>query len=269
MPGYFSDVFWTEERRLDWIDSEELGSGERPWIPACSTLLTEPAFLFYSTTGLASGNHVEEATLHGLCELIERDCTARMRDREHRRRNAPAAIDLTTARANALSWLREQIRAAGLQLALFYLPGIVPIPTFRAILFDPESPFACSYINVGYGCHISPTIAAIRAITEAAQSRLTFIHGSREDLSAGAYRFGEAHSHLQKVVSENHGGLPLDAIADASTGDIRKDLALILRELSRIGLRRVFRVDLTHPGLGIPVVKMVVPGLVHPSFPRV
>ncbi|MGO8078030.1 YcaO-like family protein, partial [Rhizobium leguminosarum] len=40
----------------------------------------------------------------------------------------------------------------------------------------------------GFGCHPDPVRAALRAITEAAQSRLTSIAGSRDDFSPRIYQ---------------------------------------------------------------------------------
>ena len=41
----------------------------------------------------------------------------------------------------------------------------------------------------------------VQAITEAAQSRLTYIHGAREDLLPETYRFTDSHRRLERFFS--------------------------------------------------------------------
>ena len=43
--------------------------------------------------------------------------------------------------------------------------------------------------------------------------------------------------------------------------DILDDIKLLLNLLKKAGLKRVVIVDLTHPDIGIPVVRAIVPGL--------
>jgi ribosomal protein S12 methylthiotransferase accessory factor len=128
-------------------------------------------------------------------------------------------------------------------------------------LTDPESPFACSKINMGHGSHLSGAVAATRAITEAAQSRLTFIHGAREDLAAESYTFTAAHERLLEFFQRQRGELDWSEITESASGDLTADLDRVLSGLRSAGHRRCYRIDLTHPRFGIPVVKVLVPGL--------
>jgi ribosomal protein S12 methylthiotransferase accessory factor len=65
---------------MDFLPGFELFSGERMLVPASLALFRytpkPPAlnpFAFFHTNGLASGNVLEEAVCHSLCEVIERD----------------------------------------------------------------------------------------------------------------------------------------------------------------------------------------------------
>ena len=67
-------------RPFFWMQGENLGDGAPVWAPAeivhmNATLDAPPSTGCFSasTNGLASGNHVLEATTHALCEVIERD----------------------------------------------------------------------------------------------------------------------------------------------------------------------------------------------------
>lgn len=56
-----------------------------------------------------------------------------------------------------------------------------------AVLCDPQ-PFGYSVrVDPGYGAHLDPAVAALRAVLEAAQGRLSVIHGSREDIETSTY----------------------------------------------------------------------------------
>lgn len=72
-----------------------------------------------------------------------------------------------------------------------------------------------------------------------------------------APRFSDSALELFKQApTDNWQGLENHA-AD----NLRTDLASVLGGLERAGLSNVFAVDLTHPELDIPVVRVLVPGL--------
>ena len=74
----------------------------------------------------------------------------------------------------------RKLRAAGLEAHVFDLSG--PLPVAGAILVDlEEGPVA---VTAGYACALLPLEAARGAMLEAAQSRLTDVHGAREDVAA-------------------------------------------------------------------------------------
>ena len=70
---------------LDWLPARQLDSGEPSYVPFSLVDLDfevfpdwAPPFFEASSNGLASGNTLLEATVHGLCEVIERDCLSRL-----------------------------------------------------------------------------------------------------------------------------------------------------------------------------------------------
>ena len=96
--GFDRQAYFTDARRIEWLQGENLLTGEPTLVPAGTTLFQRPDGLHLSSTnGLASGNHTVEATLHALYELIERDAYSRLLSR----RMSPEAggcqsIDLST-----------------------------------------------------------------------------------------------------------------------------------------------------------------------------
>ena len=267
LPRCRADVHLTDQRVIDWVRGEQLPRGQPVWLPACSAFVVEPMLLNGDSNGLASGNHIVEATLHALYEVIERDAIGRLTSGGLILPfGASRAIDLDTLPEGPLALLRDRLRRTEVNLILIRVDGVVPVSTFWAVLVDTQSPFACSSVNFGQGSHLSPTVAALRAITEAAQSRLTFIHGSREDLKSDSYEFDETHQHLGAYFRGQRGDLSWNEIVDHSSNDLCQDLETVLRGLLGAGYSRIYRVDLTNARFGIPVVKVLVPGLLPMGF---
>jgi len=262
LPDYEPGPYFTDRRVLDWVLSESLPDGTRAWLPASTAFFTDPMLTLWSANGLASGNHMIEATLHGLYEVIERDSVARLiRGGVSLPRGQSRVVDLDTLPAGPLTELRDRLCRARVGLTLIWVESIVPVTTFWAVLVDPASPFPSTYVNMGHGSHLCPSVAATRAITEAAQSRLAFIHGSREDLLPGAYQFKPSIDRIRTFFTNRRGDLSWSTLVDRSNGDLSVDLDTVLNGLYVAGYTRVFRVDLTQARFDIPVVKVVVPGL--------
>jgi ribosomal protein S12 methylthiotransferase accessory factor len=262
LPRWRDDVHVTDGRLIDWVRAEQLPDGEPIWLPACAVFLGEPQLLPWDTNGLASGNHLVEATLHALYEVIERHAMARLtRGGLSLLRVASRIVNLATVPQGPLAVLRDRLLPAGVSLTLIRVESVIPVCTFWAVLVDPASPFACSCVNSGHGSHLSPEVAAIRAVTEAAQARLTFIHGSREDLRGESYDFDPAHRRLRAFFENRRGDLAWNITDDHSSVNLFEDLGTVVKALRAAGYNRIFRVDMTNPRLAVPVVKVLVPGL--------
>jgi ribosomal protein S12 methylthiotransferase accessory factor len=175
-------------------------------------------------TGLAAGNHQLEAVSHALCEVVERDAFAVWDERRVAHRTS-RRLDLDT----------------------------VDDPVCRRRL-----PAA-----IGGGCHPDRAVALSRALTEAAQSRLTLIAGSRDDCPPAYYRRIRDGNALATHVARL--GKPAERsfadVAHVPAESIDADVAHELDRLKAVGIRQAILIDLTRPGIDIPVVRMVVPGL--------
>lgn len=245
---------------MPWVRAQGWGEGREAWLPRRMLELdfTHPEQLgldlFQVTSnGLASGNCVEEALLHALCELVERHAL-RLAEREPHRRVA------LREDAVEVPWLREpiaRIREAGMKLALWDVTWEAGIPTALVDLAAPDIP------NVwrGSGCHPDPAVALSRALTEAAQSRLTYISGARDDLPV--FAGPEAGLRVFDGFREPAGERRLADLPDLSTASVAADLAAVVQRLEEQGFR-AFWVDLSRPGFGVPVVAAFVPGLKDP-----
>ncbi len=138
-----------------------------------------------NTNGLASGNSRTEAEFHALCELVERDATTNWwllpAGKQDARAFSPASLD-----SSAVADLEARIGRAGLKLVLFDLTTDTGTPTVMALV-GPTKGGRYFDIAAGFGTHPIAARAAVKAITEAAQSRVTAIAGSRDDIAVGEY----------------------------------------------------------------------------------
>jgi ribosomal protein S12 methylthiotransferase accessory factor len=267
----YGGLYYSGDLVLDWVEGRELIGGGTVMLPASTVYMRPPFMHYFTSNGLASGNTTAEATLHALCEIIERDAIARLSGVS---RSPLSRMELSTLPGH-LTDLGELIADAGIELFLFSLPCAIDIYAFWAILYCPGEPAFILATSTGYGAHTDPGIAASRAVTEAAQARLAHIHGAREDLGIDHVnrQLPEAElaqrSALQARTFDKFRAMPGWAWNDflrvhphrAEGLDVPASLDLVLDMLKSAGLDKVFVHDLSKPHIGIPVVRAFVPGL--------
>jgi ribosomal protein S12 methylthiotransferase accessory factor len=168
------------ERVVDVVRCEELSRGRDVWLPAELVFAPfepddGPSVFGWTSNGLASGNTLEEATLHGLLEVLERDAIALNTPCDVSRWLHPAGLP------EPFSSLAATWKALGVALAVRQVPNVFGLPCFAAWLYEAHS--TSVDLAGGFGLHVDRRIALARAVCEAAQSRLTTIHGGREDVT--------------------------------------------------------------------------------------
>lgn len=254
-----------------WCAGWDLLRGRPTWAPhACVAVdfVRDPRELpspfIESTNGLAAGNDLLEAAVHALCELIERDATALFGLRPPAEQ-AACAIDLASVDDPACRAVLERFAAAELAVGVDEITSDLGVPAFACRIVDrPGGPrWAARGVARGFGCHLDPAVALLRALTEAAQARLTVIAGSRDDLSLEAYAaFADPQAIALAVAQLDAAGptrrMPRESQASASFDD---DLAVLLGRVRAAGCPQAVLVDLTRPEIGVPVARLVVPGL--------
>lgn len=260
-------------RPTAWMRGRSLHSGDRRWVPyECVQLgRIRPAERTFAlgTSGLASGNTYDEALSHALCELAERHAQA-IWNRMPRALQAVTRVDLGTVADPACRALLARCTRAGVAVGVWNLTCELGLPTYTCALAPRSSrtPRALP-ATVGSGCHPDRTVALARAVTEAAQARLTHIAGARDDMSAEQYTVATTAESVSRTLTliASGRGEPFDRVASRRTASVSADLEAELAALQRASLGEAIAVDLTRPGLGLPVVRVVVPGLEHPDPP--
>jgi ribosomal protein S12 methylthiotransferase accessory factor len=259
-------------RKMLWIEARDLVDGGARWLPyevvhTDYTLPVPPGSGCFLTTstGLASGNDWTEAVLHGLYEVVERDAVALWRAAGPARRRQ-TRLELDTVEDPACRDLLARFDRAAIAVGVWDASSEIGLPVFVAEIVDRDpDPGRVLYVSGGQGCHRSRAIALSRALTEAAQSRLTAISGARDDIDRASYERFRAPQQIAAVRAElEQREGPARSFADAADGFSERfdeDLGAVLAALRAAGLGQIMVVDLTRPELGLPVVRVVVPGL--------
>jgi YcaO-like protein with predicted kinase domain len=259
------DVTWLPRRRSvefdpyrtsAWTEALDLIGGEGKLVPLdlVHTDFTASGFpgsgsFVMSSNGLASGNTYAEAVVHATCELIERDAYALA---EYNRNKPGKLVDLDSITFQPLASAILNIRAARCDLELVELTSDIGVPVFFATITQgAESPIT-SLPAGGLGCHPNRTWACARAITEAAQARLTRLVGSRDDLNLEWFRDPGPRKQPKSLVSK----VRLDGGAEFISDTPEEDFLWLKPRLVKRGLCQILVVDLGRPEFGLPVTRV-------------
>ena len=302
--GIPMDPQYTKDREILWTEGHEIATGEPVLVPADLAGLNPPgiplasrAYGICSSNGLASGNTYEEAVAQALCELVERDAwtiavilghwvprakfeaaraKAGLPKLDWRGQEQPFSddgerypmIDLDTVDGDVRR-LCDLFLEAGLPPTLREITSDIGVPTFTATVcedVDRDLPRA----HLGVGTHPEARIAALRALSEAAQSRVVDIQGVREDMSGATEDVPSYMIHAKRVSRINKKSwLHMETelrrsyrdVGSSRTEDTLDDITRIVSALQRCGLPSAIEVDLTNPAVGVPVTRVIVPGL--------
>jgi YcaO-like protein with predicted kinase domain len=260
---------------IPWIEGFDLLHRESCWLPAelVHTDCTIPPLpgsghFLSSSNGLAAGNHVLEALISAICEVIERDAVALWKAKGIRAR-ARHVVDAASVADADCRGLLKKYAAADMAVRIWHVTTEPGVPAFicdirpRAEAMEP-----LTRRFRGAACHPDPAVALAGALTEAAQTRLTYISGARDDLPPEDY-IDPPTASLSETL--------LDAFAGEATArdfatipgfparDLAQTVRTLLDRLVRGGWDRVVAVDLSLPDRGIPVVRVVIPGMESPA----
>lgn len=258
------------ELELDWVEGRDLLTGRVRWVPrdvvAADYTAGRAASPLQSTShGLAAGNHVLEALCHALCEVIERDALT-LWQLLPRKAQDTNMLDLATAPQELRDKVVDRFSAAGVTLRAFDVTSDIGVPAVLCFAAGEDEHDEIGPA-VGSGCHPDPAVALARAATEAAQVRLTRIAGARDDLPPDSYdaaqRRARARAAREWLRAAPGLGTGRDCRGLQACGGqtLHADLAAILSRLAMVGADEAVWVDLSDPEIGLPAVRVVVPGL--------
>jgi len=266
-----SDSRFHDQLRMLWIEGRNLLDDRPMWVPyeMVHTDYTYPVPPGHgcfpcSTNGLASGNHLLEAACHAVCEVIERDAVSIWHYLPRQAREQMRVL-LDTIDDDACRDALDRLQASGMNVAVWDVTTDLGVPSFYCLITEKAD--AGGHLGAGAGCHPSRGVALLRALTEACQTRLTYISGSRDDLSPEEFTQAGLHDKAASARDVLGGKSPTRdflQVPTHSADTFEADLTWLIERLGSVGIGQVVAVDLTRPEIGIPVVRVVVPGLEAP-----
>ncbi len=284
---------YSEQRSYSWTPAWDLNSGKAVLVPAGAAgygpkyWRDGSPFRHHSSNGLASGNCLEEAICHALCELIERDSATFAELRSHwgprvRREallgfeagangaddpDACPRVDLSTA-PDPIPEVLARFRKADLDPVVRDMTSDLGVCSIIAAVAD-DSVLGFPQAHGGQGAHPVASVAVMRALLELAQSRAVDIQGVREDILPAdvvAQSWARDTQRVRQIdrkrwVLQQSGVMrPFQDLASFENEDIADDIQMLLSRLGRQGMDQVLVVPFPVPS-GLAVVRVIVPGL--------
>lgn len=242
------------EATLDWSRAWSLRDQCWRYLPAgfCySQYPEEEDYCRFSSNGHAAGNCLEEAILQGFLELVERDAVAIW---WYNRVSRPA-LDLGSLDHPYPSQLLADYQRLGWRLWCLDLTTDLGIPVVVALAEGPEP----GLYYLGFGCHLEPQLALLRALTE--------LNQLFDPEDPGSYPWDPTALDTRGFLYPAAGApLPLETLPTSRFDDLREAVRHCATQAASLGLDTLV-VDQTRPEAGLCAVKVVVPGLRH-FWPR-
>jgi oxazoline/thiazoline synthase len=243
-----------EERPVEWAPAWSLTGRRFRWLPAAYCFYDYPwpderRFCRADSNGCAAGSCLEEAILQGVLEIVERDAVALW---WYNRVPRPG-IRLDSFEQPYFTALQEWLGSLGREIRVLDVTTDLGIPAFVAI--SREVPHRPGDFILGAGAHLDPAVAVARAVTEVNQFLPGFLAGRdrrilSDDPGAAAYLIPDPD-----VPPRGAGDF-----ADLSLPDLREEVELCVERARACGLE-VLVVDQTREDVGLPVARVVVPGM--------
>jgi thioglycine synthase len=264
LPGFTP---FRAEQNLHWIRGFDLNAKAEILVPACTVYhpfhLDEPSPLKTHTNGLASGNTMEEAIFHGMTEVIERDAWSIAR--YNNRMNAALVVEDHPDHQFIID-LISKFQNAAVEVTARDLTTDIGVPVIAA--FSQDAVHSSLIPFDGFGAHLDPRVAMARALLELVTTRAFFIqsHGLDSLRENIPYYYCEEDLEDPRFYASEQ--KRLGEFTREYSVDILEDITTLLRKLERCGLTRTIIVDLTRADVGMPTVRVIIPGMEVYCFDR-
>lgn len=239
-----ADSLYRQDKKIDWVWGYSLTRKVPLLVPAnlvfCPYVTSDRKKIIAmpDSNGLASGNNLEEAILHGLLEVVERDQVMiseynRMPFKKIRQENIPASCLPVI----------EFLNGKGFQISFLSGSSDIPVPFVAAFIHHKNKPANCS---VAFGSYVDPGLAMERALTEAVQMIPPSVN-HKKWVDSGAPQF-----FLSCLRDET----PFNDPKYQPYPDIRQNIGILVSLLKDLG-SEVIAVDLSLPEVPFPSVRIL------------
>ena len=257
------------DAEIDWTPVWSLTQQRHRYLPT-SMLYSMPAEqrgpadLIADSNGCAAGNTLEEAILQGFYELVERDAFAIW---WYNRLRAPA-VDLSGFDDAYLASASAQYSRYERELWMLDVTSDIGVPVFVALSRRPDAP--TEDIIYGAGAHADPRLAALRALCEVNQCLTWLPRPGKADgrptiddpLALWWWRTARLADCAWLAPAEDAPLRTASTYPAVETADTRDDVEACRALVEARGMEFLV-LDQTRPDVGMPVARVVVPGMRH------
>ncbi|MCA0256801.1 MAG: YcaO-like family protein [Proteobacteria bacterium] len=212
-----------------------------------------------SSQGIAAGFDFDKTVLHALLELVENDACALI-DTFQTRNLTRFPVELPEHVNSAFDDLVRHVSGLGLPPRFYNLTNELNVPVIMAGIERSVVSLSGPGIrhSAGIACRLDIHDAALAALLEAIQSRLTDISGARDDLQPERY-MGDVS---MPEGSKRYGPSKIGSLSVEFTGDIKTPLwKRLATHLFKRGIDDVFVFRLETGVPGLHVVRVLASGL--------
>lgn len=296
-------VPFTEDTPMDWVWGHDLASGEPMLVPAdigfyqyeytfkldrraarAADNKERKHYFFESSSGCAVGSTYEEAALHSLLELAERDAFLTS---WYRAMPLPAIPESTITDPTSRAMI-DLIHSRGFDVHLLVATQDIALPVVWVLAVNRVNPFPATFSSAGSGA--DPTAAVRGGLREVAQLVTNPIDWERSEVepmveNPWLVEELEQHVHLYSLpemrerataclggnelrLEEAFPGWP-GKMSHAAQGDVRGSLEYVRSLFAEAGMERIVVVDQSsreHVDAGISVARAVVPYITPMCF---
>lgn len=259
-----------EDLEIEWSPAWSLTCGERRWLPTayCYYGYAQKYNAWFAradSNGCAAGCTREEAILQGFLELVERDGVALW---WYNRLQRPC-VDLSSFQDAYFQDLETYYKTLHRDLWVLDITSDLAIPSFAAISRRHDN--EVEDLILGFGAHLDPRLAVLRALTEVNQSLPKVLPNSSGEQAPIVNRDPKAFAWLKTATLQNQPYLaPGKALAAKTRADyssyysedLYTDVMTCVVTVKAKDLETLV-LDQTRPDTGLHVVKVIVPGLRH------
>jgi len=255
-----------EGDEVDWTPVWSLTERRRKLLPTALLYYNAPQrpdrrYCLASSNGCAAGGTPEDAVLQGLLELVERDAIALW---WYNRTRQPA-VDLDACADPWIAELRQVHASLNREVWALDLTSDLGIPVVAALSRRTDKP--AEDVMLGFGAHLDPRLALRRALTEVNQL-MPAVVDVRPDGTGYGFSDPDTLHWMRTATTGNQPYLLPDpaqpvlrpGAAREHRTDLLDDITALERLLSASG-HETLLLDQTRPESGLPVFKVVVPGL--------
>jgi len=256
------------DAELEWSPVYSLTEQRRKYLPTSMLFFSypdsAPYYAIADSNGCAAGTSLEDATLQGFYELVERDSVAMW---WYNRAKRPA-IDLGSLDEPWLDGMRAEYTKLNREIWALDLTADLGIPAVVALSRRVDKP--AEDIILAFGAHHDARIAVLRAVSELNQF-LPAVAFATADGRGYVFPDAAQREWWQTATVATHPYLAPDparpavsvsALSLPTSDDLAADVESCRALVEAKGME-MLALNLTRPDIGLPVVKVIVPGMRH------